>query len=88
MDENAVEDSRKSQPLNGRIVEDTTTKTPDMEDAMAEQPKTTENGQEKKTPARQTEENEPRRPCRSRKPPDRLNYNQLGTPGRRGDEEI
>ena len=79
-----MEDSRNSQPLNGKIVEDTTTKTPDTEDAMAEPPEITENGQEKKIPAKQTEESEPRRPCRSRKQPDRLNYSQLGTPGEDG----
>ena len=62
-------------------VEETTTKTPDTEDAVTEPPETTETSQEKKIPAKQTEESEPRRPCRSRKPPDRLSYSQLGTPG-------
>ena len=55
-----MEDSRNSQPLNGKTVEDTTTKTPDTEDAMAEPPETTGNSQEKKIPAKQMEEKEPR----------------------------
>ena len=83
-DDNTVEDPRSSQPPNDNTVEDTTTKTPDTENAIAEPPETIENIQEKKIPAEQTEESEPRRPCRSRKPPDRLNYSQLGTPGEGG----
>ena len=79
-----TEDPKDSRPPNDNTVEDTTTKTPDTEDATAEPPETIENIQEKKIPAEQTEESEPRRPCRSRKPPDRLNYSQLGTPGEGG----
>ena len=58
--DNAVQDPRNSQPPNDNTVEDTTMKTPDTEDATAEPTETIENIQEKKIPAEQTEESEPR----------------------------
>ena len=75
-----IEDLKSSQPPDDNTVEDTTTETPGREEAIAEPSETIENAPKDKTPAEQTKESEPRRPYRSRKPPDRLNYSQLGTP--------
>ena len=79
-----IEDFKNSQPPDENKVEDTTTETPGREEITAEPADIRENVQEDKTPAEQNGESEPRRPCRSRKPPDRLNYSLLGTPRKEG----
>ena len=79
-----IEDRKSPQQTDDNAVEDTTKETPGREETTAELPKIREDVPKDNIQAEQTDQSEPRRPCRSRKPPDRLNYSLLGTPGKGG----
>ena len=71
---------QEPQSPDNNTAEDTIAETPGRVETTVEPPDNVPKDKACKTPAEQTEEREIRRSSRSRKQPDRLNYNHLGTP--------